>query len=346
MDPNATPQRPAPFTNGGELQNTAVRFPVTVGKLITQPAVIAARDISYVIDCVRNGIVEGIDLRPQIGVIRATADKALARQLKAQLPYFLGSLCRRYRANEDVERARFMIFDLDGVKDPEAVKAEALTQLPFLRWAFVSPGGQGVKLIAQLVRDITSEAEYRELWTWLAEQLRIVLKLKVDATPDWSRACFFSHDPNLLTNPAFKPVAVDRELEQLRELNFARQREFRTPGSFREDPDGSSTAGENPASAVRTSSPEEDFARARAVVEQLAEMVIPYPEWVRVGYALYSAFGERGMEIWSIFLRNPNYRDTEADLAVRWRSFRNVRNTTLGTLFYLAEQHGIKVEEK
>lgn len=346
MDPITTTQRPAPFTDGGELQNTAVQYPVTVGLLITQPSVIATRDISYVIDCVRQGVVEGNDLRAQIGVIRTTADKAVARQLKAQLPYFLGSVCRRYRSNEAVEKARFMIFDLDGISDPAAVKAEALAKLPFLRWAFVSPGGKGVKLIAQLDRDITLEAEYRELWAWLALQVNTVLGIEPDSTPDWARACFFSYDPELLTNAAFKPVAVNSELLQLRELSFAWQRESRTLGGSKEATDGHHTARENPASEARITSPEEDFARAREVVAQLAQIRIPYHEWVKVGFALYSAFGEPGRSIWYLFQSNPHYRDTAADLAKQWRSFRSVRNTTLGTLFYIAEQHGIKVEDK
>jgi len=75
-------------------------------------------------------------------------------------------------------------------------------------------------------------------------------------------------------------------------------------------------------------------------VERLAQVVIPYSDWIRVGMALYSGFGEDGKELWQLFLANPHYRDTQREMDAHWRSFRRVRSISLETLFYLGGKYG------
>jgi hypothetical protein len=89
-------------------------------------------------------------------------------------------------------------------------------------------------------------------------------------------------------------------------------------------------------------SEEEDYERAEAVVNRLARMVINHDDWVKCGLALYAGFGERGKELWDMFLHNPHYQDSQSFLDSKWRSFRANRTITLGTLFYIGEKYGVR----
>lgn len=324
-------QSPIRFADSGEAANSALRYLVTVGTRVSAPSLIALRDISYVMECVRTGFVERTDLRALIHTIRGLPDPNLARQMKASLPYFLGSVCERFRANETVQRAHFAIFDLDHVPDIEAAKREALRHFPWLRWAFRSVR-DGVKLLAQFDRPVTLEGEYRRLWRYLALQIERALDLPVDSTPDWSRACFFSFDPGLLYNSGFKPVDTALSLREEALLSeFARS----APSSANNACDSWTKSSLSTYSGTSPS----DFDRAREIVLRLASRIIPYSDWIRAGMALYAGFGEAGRPLWDLFLDNPHYTDTPAELNRHWRSFARVHSIGLETLFYLGERY-------
>ncbi len=311
--------------------NAAVKFPVTVGTDVRYPAVIAMRDISYVIDCIRQGRFEGEDLRALFVTLRGLPNSAQANAMKRALPWFCASRCVRRRANENVELAWFAIFDLDHVPDIEALKRTAIAKLPWVRYAFRSVR-DGVKLLAGFELPIRSESEYRRIWAWLALQVEKILKHPVDPSPDWARACFFSYDPELLVNPAYKALNPARALKE-----EAAMRDFLVTQR---------AAIRRPLPAPRKSAPKspemspDDFARASKIVSNLAEMELQYMDWVRVGLALYAAFGEAGKELWDLFHTNPNYHDTQTGLNAKWRSFRNVREITLATLFEIGGKYG------
>jgi hypothetical protein len=364
------------FADSGEATNSAIRYAVTVGHRVSAPAIIALRDISYVMDCVKTGFVEGTDIRALIHTIRHLPNEQLARAMKAGLPWFCGSVCERFRSNATVKYANFAIFDLDHVPDYETVKKKAFN-LPWVRWAFRSVR-DGVKLIAQFDRPVTREEDYRVLWKSLAETVKWSLRLDVDATPDWSRACFFSFDPGLLYNSAFKAVEVDfalREASLVMEMCGAGKREkeekegapsgnqvstlvlpegrspIRYPifkGQTYQEvlDDNGNTKDEKTGSRInlrfsgKTEDCVNDFSRARSTIENLATKRIEYLDWIKIGMAIYAGFGEGGRELWDIFLDNPNYEETMKDLDHHWRSFRNVRTITLATLFYLGEKYG------
>ncbi|HOY84962.1 MAG TPA: hypothetical protein PLQ80_06670, partial [Candidatus Syntrophosphaera sp.] len=130
--------------------NAAITRPVTVGMSVTAPSAIAERDISYVMDCVREGRFEGRDLKALLTTIRSLPKEpaALAAGMKRALPWFSGSTFQRRRGNEFFKAAWFLVFDLDHVPEVEGLKRQALEKLPFLRYAFQSVR-DGVKLVAE-----------------------------------------------------------------------------------------------------------------------------------------------------------------------------------------------------
>ncbi len=328
------------------LPNSAIRYAVTVGHRVSAPNLIEVRDISYVMECVKTGCVEGTDIRVLILTIRNVPNAELARAMKANLPYFLGSVCERVRSNSTVKYANFAIFDLDHVENIEAVKQAAIDKLTFLRWAFRSVR-DGVKLVAQFDRPVTREEDYRVLWQYLALQVERALGLKPDATPDWSRACFYSFDPGLLYNSAFKAVDVASALKEAEWVqSLGGMVEWWKGGKDAAQSSDSSVA-VHETTNLSTVSPlhlytsSDDFSKARSVVSQLAQLRIDYRDWIRVGMALYAGFGEGGKPLWDLFLGNPQYpQETQKDLDHHWRSFRKVHTLSLATLFYLGERYG------
>ncbi len=311
--------------------NSAITRPVTVGRTVTSPSAIATRDISYVIDCIRAGRFERVEFRPLIATIRALPDSDYARELKRGLPWFSASLCEGRRQDKSVKLAWFALFDLDHVQDIEAMKSLAIQRLPWVRYAFRSVR-DGVKLLAEFRTPITREEDFRRLWAWLALQVENILKHPVDPAPDWSRACFFSHDPRLLSNPDFRalePAEALRQVDALSLLN-APKRVLRPSNPATLPPPPKSPKGD-----------QNDFERATAIVQKLATMTISYNDWYRVGLALYAGFGESGRPLWNLFQANPNYHDSQRLIDAKWRSFRSVREITLATLFEIGARYGL-----
>jgi len=233
----STLSRKAPFCGQA---NSAITRPVTVGTAVTQPSLIAERDISYVMDCVRRGEFEGKDLRALVSTIRGIPNSALAAGMKKSLPWFSGSVFRRRRGNEFFKAAWYQVFDLDHVEDVEGLKRRALDQLPFLRYAFQSVR-DGVKLAAEFSSPITKEDDFRVIWRHLALRIAKALGVEPDSTPDPARACFLSYDPDLLTNPGCKPPDPKRILAEARSLEMLMGGSERKPASSK-----ASTAANDP----------------------------------------------------------------------------------------------------
>ncbi len=320
---------PSPFQAEDTAQptNSAIRRPVTVGIDITQPSVIASRDISYVIDCLKNGRFESQDLRAKITLIRNLTKSPLYATLKRQLPWFTPSRCARKRSNASVKEAWFMIFDLDNVPDIEAVKRKIVSGLPCVKACFQSPGN-GVKALLAFAQPLTRQEDYRLIWHHLAPQIENIAEHPVDSAPDWARACFFSWDPKLLKSPDFTPLDPAQALREaeLANLEILRAKEAKSlsanniakaPDSFRDD-----------------------FEKARHAVQNLANQKIAYMDWIRIGMALSAAFGAQGKDLWDIFLNNPFYEDSQRDLDRKWKSFNDIREISLGTLFEIAKRYG------
>jgi len=87
---------------------------------------------------------------------------------------------------------------------------------------------------------------------------------------------------------------------------------------------------------------EDDYQRADALVSALAGIKLDYSDWIKVGMALYSAFGERGKTLWDNFLNNPHYHDSSQKLNTHWRSFAG-NKVGFGSLVYVAEKYGIRI---
>ncbi len=357
------------------------RHPITVGRNIRRPDELEVRDIAYVMEAIKTGYYEGYNLKKAIETIRKTSNKEAARNAKSKLPWFSPSLFKGKRANENFLRSRFMVFDIDHVgtglpargaaeicsaeaaEQPvtaisdrigahptqiDLLKEIALAKLPYIRYAFRSVN-DGVKLVAQFTRDITNERDYCKIYMFLAMQIEWALKKICDNTHDPARACFFSYDPELLTNHNPKPLDPQDTYKQaisVMDIPWPKGEECRrlagdVEASSRRLKEKPQDVASTPANLLPSS---DDYAKAEKVVAVLSQITIAYQDWIKIGMALRAGFGESGKTLWDRFLNNPNYQDTQRIIDTAWRSFSGVRSITLASLFYIAEKYGVSYE--
>jgi len=100
---------------------------------------------------------------------------------------------------------------------------------------------------------------------------------------------------------------------------------------------------QNKLDTSRVQSSSDEYQKAEQVVLQLVQIDIPYAEWIELGFALCSGFGERGKALWDLFEGCPHYQNTPQLLARKWYSFKPDGGITIATLYYIAKKYGVTV---
>lgn len=135
-----------------------------------------------------------------------TLDPRIYADKKRQLPYFTTSLFYPpYRRKDNFVNTQFFIIDFDHVSDqPEQVQQlkNQFFQCPTVKAIFISPGGDGLKLLFELSEPISDaplySAFYKVFASRLAQELQATQWLD-SVTHDVTRATFVSYDPDLLS---------------------------------------------------------------------------------------------------------------------------------------------------
>jgi hypothetical protein len=289
---------------------------ITAGRSIRQPGQYEHLYIEDVVAAIKFGMYQELDLGKLISRIRAEANPDRAKNRKQALPFFTGSYYEESRANANVRFACFAIIDLDHVADITGTKKLIMERFPYAVCAFRSVN-DGVKIVVSLRPAICDDAHFRAIYAILMQKIEDITRIKPDSTPDWARACFFSHDPDLLFNEDY--------------LGFSC-----------ELPSAPVSISCPPAAPLFPLPPtEDDFAKAELVIKALAAGKISYQDWIKTGLALKAAFGERGKALWLLFADNPYYNDDTTKLERKWNSFRGSGAVGIGSIFFIGEKHGI-----
>ena len=133
-------------------------------------------------------------VKKQIELLRNETDKDKKSDLKKNLPVicFSGKFTKRAIKN-CVIHSGFAILDFDHV-EKLAEKKELMKTYPFVYAAFISPSGDGLKVLVKIPADIEKHTGY----------YKGLQKLFPDLDPankDISRACFESVDSDIYINP-------------------------------------------------------------------------------------------------------------------------------------------------
>lgn len=82
-----------------------------------------------------------------------------------------------------------------------------------------------------------------------------------------------------------------------------------------------------------------DFDRALEALNCISPD-IDYPDWIAIGQALHSEFGEQGKNAWYSWSASGSKYQGEKDLDSHWKSFGKKDGVSMGTLYKHAKDHG------
>jgi hypothetical protein len=218
-----------------------------------------------------------LDLKKKKGVDDPTVK--LFKRTKIPAVTYAGVFIARSN-NKLVKPSNITILDLDHCQKPGELK-DHLKNDPYVYAAFVSPGGDGLKIAVKVEFGINPE-EYKKMYfsliDYFSSTYRIPtkdertnhteeLKPGIDLScSDLARLCILSSDPDLYVNPDarfFKPIHVESLSHQ--------------------------------ANLPQIHSQEDDI---RRVVEQIEQNHLDitkgYANWLNIGFALHNALGTSG----------------------------------------------------
>lgn len=181
-------------------------YEVSYGSQITDTAM-RRTPLSEILDTIRTGSSGIAELIHQI---RAENDADARRELKIQLPYFLmGEFQNNRRENKAFVQTQFLILDFDHIGMANELKAfrSQLSEDSQVLAHFVSPSGDGVKVIVRLDRALTSTEQYRRTYDEISRTFHQRHGKACDNRNDPARACFISHDPELHYNREATPFS-------------------------------------------------------------------------------------------------------------------------------------------
>lgn len=295
---------------------------VTVNPSPDAPGTVQHVRLGNVLDRFRNPKPE---VRALIEQIRATEDKKARDALKKRLPVVVFSGRFAYRNEKGVQGySGLACIDLDAQDNPGkdliALK-ELLAHDGYVLACFSSVSGRGLKLLVRLseLLDPVPDAEalkkaHRAGFEAFRSYLRDVYGLVADCTPDLSRGCYVTLDPDLRVNWDARPFP------------------------FRHAP--------GPPPAVR---PSGDGAPDLGLLESALEAIpmgpsFPYHDWLRIGLALAGTLGVQEAVRLMLTYGGGHPGDTPEYLE---RTFKGARGEIgLGTVFWYAQQYGWRPTRK
>lgn len=131
--------------------------------------------------------------------IRSCESKEEKLELKKQLPSICFAGLFKHRDNHGiVEHSGFVCLDFDHLTSYEKLVEfkDSLKKNKYVFAAFISPSGDGMKVVVRIPKDITNHAKYGEsLGKWFKQDDQ-----KVDELKDIARVCFESYDPDIWIN--------------------------------------------------------------------------------------------------------------------------------------------------
>ncbi len=71
-----------------------------------------------------------------------------------------------------------------------------------------------------------------------------------------------------------------------------------------------------------------------------------YQQWIELGQALHTAFGEQGLAAWGSWSSSGAKYKGSKDIEIHWKSFHQGKGISLGTLFHMAKENGYQPQTK
>jgi len=268
-----------------------------------------------------NDVIAGIqsDLRiaKSVKYVRSINDKKERSKYKAaNLPFFnLGTFHDHKRLTQNFISSEFMIVDIDNLDDQQLAEVKNKLQNDNrVCIYFISPSGNGYKVVYRFEETITDSKKFSENYKYYAQQIGKDYGVETDKTSDSARACFFSHDPNLYINEDAECLEVKEFVETVETIDFTE---------------------------VVSSISNDDEKFLPDAVECLRNNLRGYDDWQRAGMALAS-LGERGRSYFHDLSNNSRFDDTSEEIDDKFNNFLQTASgkIRIATLFEIAKNYG------
>jgi len=166
---------------------------ITIFKNIREIYTPFHRDVSFVLDRVREGKHKDL-----ISSIRKKQDKTKRNDLKKELPAICFSGTFSKRSDDAIlDHSGLICLDFDGYESEQSMLSDKdlISSDPHVMSAFISPSGNGLKVIIKIPSDIENHKRYFDA---LGEHFN---SDKFDiSTKNVSRVCYESYDPDIYIN--------------------------------------------------------------------------------------------------------------------------------------------------
>jgi len=167
---------------------------ITIFKNIKETEAPFHRSIDMVLDRIKDGATKKL-----VKGIRASKDKSERNELKKKLPAicFSGKFVKR-NDNSIVEHSGFICLDFDGYEKRKILieHKERFTKDKFIYSVFISPSGNGLKVIVQIPPNVDNHINYFNSLEKYFDSAYFDKTCK-----NVSRVCYESYDPLLYINP-------------------------------------------------------------------------------------------------------------------------------------------------
>jgi hypothetical protein len=154
-------------------------------------------------------IIQSDQHKETVERIRSLTDESAKKVLKSTLAYFTFSGQFNARKLEGlVKHSGFICVDFDHLQQLDYIKEKLVTD-PYTHMLFVSPGGEGLKIVVKI-----DPEEHLNSFFWLEGYYDRTYGLKLDPScKDIPRPCFVSYDPDCFYNADSQTPAIPKDVD-------------------------------------------------------------------------------------------------------------------------------------
>lgn len=298
-----------------QLKNSSYRFSL-YNNLFSVKKPDGEIDVNELIEVIKFGYLkyEIEDLRRSVG------DNY--KYKKTHLPAITVSGIFKERHSDAIEKHNgLMQVDIDNVTDYNEL-FQSICKDKYTYVCFKSPGGKGIKVIVKIYPAATTHLDqFRAIEKYFKDEF----KVEIDTNcKDIARCMLLSYDPEIYCNPfsklfekVFKPAKKANKSNSVQNITN---------------------------NYISTSDKDKKMIAGIIAAAEVYKIDITrkYEDWVKIGFALATTFGEEGREFYhKISSNHPNYKIAETDKQYSGLLLRNNGKTGLGTLIFIAKQYNI-----
>lgn len=119
-----------------------------------------------------------------------------------------GGVFSERRDDKLIESSGFVCLDLDNIKEVQALKRSIIEKSKLAVLIFVSPRGNGLKIVFTLNPEFSYKDNYEAYSKYVSALFNIPISLVDKSCSSLSKACFLCHDEDVYLNPLFEKKEV------------------------------------------------------------------------------------------------------------------------------------------